>query len=72
MKAKIYLDTMSRINEFVNICSELKCKVNLVDGEQYCVSAQSLIGVIATMDWSEVYVECDYDIRSHIEKFLAV
>ena len=72
MRAKIHLDTMSRINKFVNICSKLNHKINLVDGEQYCVSAKSLIGAIATIDWSEVYVECEYDIRSHIEEFLAV
>lgn len=71
MRAKIYLDTMSRINKFVNICSKLHHKINLVDGEQYCVSAKSLIGAIATIDWSEVYVECEHDIRSHIEEFLA-
>ena len=71
MRAKINLDTMSRINKFVAICSKLNHKVNLIDGEQYCVSAKSLIGVVATLDWSEVYVECDHDIRSHIEEFLA-
>lgn len=71
MKAKINIDTMSRINKFVAICSKLDCKINLIDGEQYCVSAQSIIGAIATLDWSEVYVECEHDIRSHIEEFLA-
>jgi hypothetical protein len=71
MKAKINIDTMSRINKFVAICSKLNYKINLIDGEQYCVSAQSIIGAIATLDWSEVYVECAHDIRSHIEEFLA-
>ena len=71
MKAKINIDTLSRINEFVAVCSTFDYKVNLIDGEQHCVSAKSLIGAIATMDWSEVYVECDHDIRSHIDKFLA-
>lgn len=71
MKAKINIDTMSRINKFVAICSALNCKINLIDGDQYRVSAKSLIGAMATMDWSEVYVECDCDIRSHIEEFLA-
>jgi hypothetical protein len=71
MRAKINIDTMSDINKFVAICSKLDCRVNLIDGEQYCVSAKSIIGAIATMDWSEVYVECTYDIRSYIEEFLA-
>lgn len=71
MRAKINIDTLSSINAFVAICSKLNCRVNLIDGEQHCVSAKSLIGAIATMDWSEVYVECAHDIRSHIEEFLA-
>lgn len=71
MKAKINIDTLSSINKFVSICSTLDYDIRLIDGEQYCVSAKSLIGAVATMDWSDVYVECDHDIRSHIEEFLA-
>ena len=69
MKAKINIDTLSAINKFVNICSTLKCPVHLTDGSQYTVSAKSLLGAIATTDWSEVYVVCEQDIRSHIEEF---
>lgn len=71
MKAKINIDTLNSINRFVEICSRLNYKINLIDGDQYCVSAKSLIGAIATMDWSDVYVECSHDIRSYIEEFLA-
>lgn len=69
MKAKINIDTVSAINKFVNICSTLKCPVHLTDGSQYTVLAKSLLGAIATTDWSEVYVVCEQDIRSHIEEF---
>lgn len=71
MKAKINIDTLSAINKFVNICSTLKCSVHLTDGNQYTVSAKSLLGAIATTDWPEVYVVCEQDIRSRIEEFLA-
>ena len=71
MKAKINIDTLSSINKFVAICSALSYDIKLIDGEQYCVSAKSLIGAVATMDWSNVYVICEDDIRSHIEEFLA-
>ena len=71
MRARINIDTMSDIQKFVEICSLLNYKINLIDGHQYCVSAKSLMGAIATADWSEVYVECDHDIRSHIWQFLA-
>lgn len=71
MKAKINLDTMSRINKFVSICSGLDCAVNLIDGSNYRVSAKSLVGALATVDWSEVFVECERDIYSYIYEFLA-
>ena len=71
MKAKVNLDTMSRINAFVTICSRLDCKVDLIDGTGYRVSAKSLIAAIATMDWSEVFVECERDIYAYVYEFLA-
>ena len=71
MKAKIYLDTRGSIMKFVNICSKFEEPVYLQDGENFCVSAKSLLGAIATMDWSEVYVVCDKDIRTSISEFLA-
>lgn len=70
MKAKINLDTMSKINAFVSICSGLDCKVDLIDGSGYRVSAKSLMGAIAATDWSEVFVECENDIYSHIREFI--
>ena len=71
MKAKIHLDTMGAINKFVNICSKLNYPIHLTDGNEYRVSAKSLLGAIAAFDWSEVYIECQYDIRSQVEEFLA-
>ena len=71
MKVKINIDTLSKINAFVSICSRIDCRVNLIDGEGYRVSAKSLIGAVATMDWSQVFVECDKDIYSYIVDFVA-
>ena len=70
MKAKINLDTMSKINAFVSICSGLDCKVDLIDGSGYRVSAKSLVGALAATDWSEIFVECENDIYSHIWEFI--
>lgn len=71
MKLEINLDTMSQINKFVTIWSCLDCRIDLIDGEGYRVSAKSLVGALATVDWSQVYVECEKDIYSHIKDFLA-
>ena len=70
MKAKINLDTMSKINTFVSICSGLDCKIDLIDGSGYRVSAKSLVGAIAATDWSEIFVESENDIYSHIWEFI--
>ena len=71
MKIKVNLDTLSRINKFVEICSRLDEKVDLIDGTGYRTSAKSLIGAIATMDWHEVFVECEKDIYAYIYDFVA-
>jgi hypothetical protein len=72
MKAKINIDTLTKINDFVSIVAKLNCDVRLIDGGSYCVSAKSLIGAIATMDWSEVFVECKEDIYNDIKDFVVV
>ena len=71
MNAKVNLDTMSKINTFVSICSRLDCRVDLIDGNGYRVSAKSLMGAIATMDWNQVFIECDKDIYAYVQDFLA-
>lgn len=71
MRAKINLDTFQRVQKFVEICSHVNGKVNLIDGNGYCVSAKSVLGAMATADWSEVYVESDQDIYMRIRDFVA-
>jgi hypothetical protein len=73
MRNKITLLGMRDIQEFVNICANIDSEVVLycpVNG--YRVSAKSLLGAIASMEWNEVWVECDKDIYSSIEKFIKV
>ena len=70
MRAKINIDTFGKINSFVSICSKFNCNIRLIDGTGYCVSAKSVIGAVATMDWTEVFVVSDEDIYSHIKEFV--
>lgn len=72
MRAKINIDTMSAIQDFVRIAQDVNERVDLIDGGGYRVSAKSLIGAIATMDWSEVFVECEQDIYSKISDFVVI
>ena len=71
MKERVNLDTMSKINAFVAICSRLDCKVDLIDGNGYRVSAKSLVGALATVDWNQVFIECEKDIYAYVQEFLA-
>ena len=71
MKERVNLDTMSKINAFVAVCSRLDCKVDLIDGNGYRVSGQSLVGALATMDWNQVFIECEKDIYAYVQEFLA-
>lgn len=70
MRAKINIDTLGKIHSFVDICARLDCDVHLIDGDSYRVSAKSLVGAIATMDWREVFVESNEDIYLYIREFV--
>jgi hypothetical protein len=69
MKVKVALETMSDVSEFVAIASKVKEPVVLV-GEDFKVSAKSLLGALYTMEWQEVWCECEVDIYSKIAKFV--
>ena len=69
MKVRVALDTMSDINEFVSAVSTVDAPVHLVS-DHFCVSGKSLLGALYTMEWSEVWCECDVDIYNKIAKFV--
>ncbi len=71
MKAKIRLDTLSDIRGFVDATSSVDEPVILTDGSNLTVSAKSLLGVIYTMEWNEVYCTCNIDIYGLIEPYIA-
>lgn len=70
MKAKIRLDTLSNIRDFVNAVSTIGDEVYLTDGNDFTVSAKSILGAMYTMEWSEVYCTCNKDIYSIIRTFI--
>lgn len=71
-KLKVNLDTYSQIQKFVNIINANNIKATLATGDgQYRVNARSLLGALATMDWSsDVWIESEEDIYSQIEEFV--
>lgn len=61
-KYKVQLETMNDVNEFVALVNVIHDDVNLTttDG-RYTISAKSLLGVIATTDWSDTWVVSESD-----------
>lgn len=69
MKVKVNLDTIAQVNKFVGITSQIDAPIYLVS-DGFKVSAKSLLGALYTMEWSEVWCECDEDIYSQIAQFV--
>jgi len=72
MKNRITLETGKDINEFVTIVSQLPFKVHLSNKTGIRVNAKSILGVIASVTFNELWVECEVDIYKHIRKFIKV
>lgn len=66
---KIELITTADIVEFVNIATSETGSVKLVDDTGFCVNGKSLLGAMATVEWSSLYCVSENDIYSKISKF---
>lgn len=70
MRNQIRLETLKDMNDFVNIASQFKGNIHLTDSCGLCVSAKSLLGVMYSMEFDEVWIESDEDIYHAIERFI--
>jgi len=68
-KYQIELVTNADIVEFVNTATRADGAVKLVDGNGFCVNGKSLLGVMATIEWNDLYCESENDIYADIKKF---
>ena len=66
---KIELVTTADIVEFVKIATSETGSVKLVDDTGFCVNGKSLLGAMATVEWSSIYCVSENDIYSKISKF---
>ena len=69
-KHKIRLDTLSDVNEFVKITSQLEGRIILTDGNHFTVNARSTLGALYSLEWDNLYVESEFCIYTAIEKFV--
>lgn len=72
MKAKIRLDTMKDINQFVSVCSKVKVPVYITDGAGLKVSAKSVLGVMYSMEFTDIWCECEEDIYNILYRFTII
>lgn len=73
MRNRVNLLGFNDIKEFVKICSSIDGNINLYcPSNDYRVSAKSLLGGLASMEWTEVWVESDVDCYSALEHFIVL
>ena len=70
MRARVRLDTMKDINQFVSACAKVNKPVYITDGAGLKVSAKSVLGVMYSMEFDVIWCECEDDIYHHIESFM--
>ena len=70
MKNQIRLETMCDVNEFVHIASSIAGVVHLTDKTGFRVNGKSLLGVMYSLEFEEIWVESDEDFYSRIAKFV--
>ena len=74
MKMKINLDTQSDVLEFCKIVSALDGEIRVVGtdgGQPVSINAKSLLGLLYSQTWKDIWCESEKDIYSHISKFAA-
>lgn len=70
MKNRIRLDTYHDAASFVNITTHLNGKITVHDGDDHCVNAKSLMGMLYALEFNELWVESDNDIYFAIKDFI--
>ena len=70
-RAKVRLDTQTEVADFVHRVSSVSVPVFLTSGA-YCVSGKSLLGAIYTLEWEDLWCECEENIYHLIEDFIIV
>jgi hypothetical protein len=63
---------MKDITQFVAICSNVAAPVYVTDGASLKVSAKSVLGVMYSMEFANIWCESEIDIYSQIECFTVI
>lgn len=61
VKFPIRLDTMKDVTSFVAVCAGCKNDVKLVDNCGNCVNGKSMLGVLYSLEFDQIFCVCEYD-----------
>ena len=68
-KYKIELIGLTDCKELVESLEQAGKTAKLTDGNDFCVSAKSLLGALAALEWDELYIESEDEIYGLIQKW---
>lgn len=69
-KYKIELVGLTDCKDFVDTVEKSGKKVKLTDGNGYCVSASSLLGALAALEWGNLYAESEDSLFNLIDRWV--
>ena len=72
MKAKIRLDGLTDVAQFVLKTSQIKENVYVTCGDRICVSGKSFLGLAHAKEFTDLWCECEKDIYTTIEEFIVI
>ena len=70
LRYRIRLDTFSEMRKFVKITSKLQGRIYVTDGGGLTANAKSLLNMIPTLKYEELWCESENDIYYYIKDFL--
>ena len=60
-RVRVRLETQKDVVDFVNIAETIEDEVYLVDNNLHRVNGKSLMGCLYSLEFSELYVESNYE-----------
>lgn len=70
MKVKLRLDTLTDVQKFVEAIQNINEKIEVTDNAGYCVNAKSILGMLYSLEWKEIWCQCNTDIYQTISNFV--
>ena len=72
MKVKIRIDTGTDAIRFSEITSALEGNITVTDNKGLRVNAKSVLGMVYTLEFEELWCESERDIYTHIQDFVII